>query len=181
MSFKDTIKSYINKIYRKDTFTNEMLKSVGLQLDENLINIKDLNSQLFFDTATEYGLNIYERDLGIVNKTASLSDRRQNVQANWTAVRGKKFALKDVQNICNSWNNGKLTASFKNGVILLEFNDIYGRPADMDKLLATIENIKPAHLPLEYTILYHTWGDISKTTWADVGKMTWGDVKEGQW
>ncbi len=181
MSFKDTIKSYINRIYRKDDFTNEYLKAIGSELDNAETNIADFESQLFFDTATNYGLRLYERDLGIVNTKTLISDRRQNVQANWTAVRGKKFKLSDIQNICNAWRNGKVSVSFTNGVIVLEFNDIYGRPSDIDSLLATIENIKPAHLPLEYSILYHTWGDVAKKTWGFFGDKNWNDVKEGEW
>lgn len=181
MSFKDTIKSYINRIYRKDGFTNEYLKAVGAELDVAEINIADFESQLFFDTATNYGLRLYERDLGIVDTKTLISDRRQNVQANWTAVRGKKFKISDIQNICNAWKNGKVSVSFTNGVIVLEFNDIYGIPSDIDSLLETIENIKPAHLPLEYSILYHTWGDVAKKTWIFFGDKNWNDVKEGEW
>lgn len=181
MSFKDIIKGYINRLYRKDTFTNEFLNAVGLELDYTEKSIKDFESQLFFDTATDYGLKIYERDLAIVNTKTLLSERRQNVQANWIAVRGKVFRLQDIQNICNAWKNGKVSVSFKKGVILLEFNDIYGRPSDIDSLLLTIENIKPAHLPLEYTILYHIWGEVAKKTWQYFSNKTWNDVKEGDW
>lgn len=181
MKFEDIIKSYINKIYRKDSFTNKYLKAIGSELDNTKTNIADFESQLFFDTATDYGLRLYERDLGMININTLISERRQNVQANWVAVRGKKFKLSDIQNICNAWKNGRVTVDFINGVIVLTFNDIYGRPSNLDKLLETIENIKPAHLPLEYSIVYHTWGDVSKKTWGFFGDKNWNDVKEGEW
>lgn len=181
MSFKDTIKGYINKLYRKDSFSNEFLKAIGTELDTSEQNIKDFESQLFFDTATDYGLRLYERDLGVVNTKTLISERRQNVQANWRAARGKKFKLSDIQNICNAWRNGKVSVSFINGVIILEFNDIYGRPSDIDSLINTIENIKPAHLTLKYSILYHTWEDVAQKTWSDFNNKTWSYMKEGEW
>ncbi len=181
MNFKDTIKSYINKIYRKDRFTNMILHSVGKELELLEQEIKDFENQLFFDTATNEGLKIYERDLGLKANKQTIDSRRQNVQANWTATRGKVFRLKDIQNICNAWRNGKVSVSFKNGVILLEFNDLYGRPSDLDSVLATIEEIKPAHLPLNYVVLFHTWSDTKTKTWSNFNDNNWNYVKEGEW
>lgn len=181
MKFEDIIKSYINKIYRKDSFTNKYLKAIGSELDNTKTNIADFESQLFFDTATDYGLRLYERDLGMININTLISERRQNVQANWVAVRGKKFKLSDIQNICNAWENGRVTVDFINGVIVLTFNDIYGRPSNLDKLLETIENIKPAHLPLKCNIRYHTYGEVKKKTCNFFEGKTYKYIREGNW
>jgi len=44
-----------------------------------------------------------------------------------------------------------------------------------------MDDIKPAHLGLEWIFRTHSWRDATKKTWGFMKKRKWFDVKEGEW
>ena len=84
-----------NKLYQKDEFVTELYKAAGIIMQEIVERLSDVERQIFFDTMTETGVKIIETYLGIhPQKGAELADRRQNVQANWLAGKGKNLLCK---------------------------------------------------------------------------------------
>jgi hypothetical protein len=59
-----------------------------------------------------------------------------------------------LQRVCNSWKNGEIVVDFIGGKITLTFVASYGIPSDLDALKASIEEVKPAHIPFAYVIKY---------------------------
>ena len=171
-----------NKLYRKAVFVNDFYTVVAIVYESLLSRLDEAEKQLFFDTMTLPGIEIFERYLGITVPTGtSIEERRNNVKANWLAARGKKFTLKMIQEICLAWDKGKVDVSFTSGKIKIAFLEIYGIPSFIDSLRKTIDRIKPAHLPYEFIYQLHTWGDVKTHTWDFFKNNTWEYVKSGDW
>ena len=47
----------------------------------------------------------------------------------------------------------------------------------MTGLKSILEEIKPAHLGINYVFTFATWGEVKKLTWGDLKKMTWDEVR----
>ena len=70
---------------------------------------------------------------------------------------------------------------------VIEHNDKYyfdikfvgtrGIPSNMTGLKSILEEIKPAHLGINYVFTFATWGEVKKLTWGDLKKMTWDEVR----
>ena len=44
--------------------------------------------------------------------------------------------------------------------------------------MKSVEDIKPAHLGVDYIFRYRTWGDLQPFTWKAIDKYSWKNVKE---
>ena len=62
--------------------------------------------------------------------------------------------IKLIQKICDSWKNGEIEADFVDGKIQIQFIGSFGIPSDLDSLKESIEEIKPAHLPIAWLYRY---------------------------
>ncbi|MGL5427209.1 MAG: putative phage tail protein, partial [Cetobacterium sp.] len=56
------------------------------------------------------------------------------------------------------------------------FISIIGIPRDVEVLKSAINEAKPAHLPIEYTFRYRTWGNLLENNWRYYKQFTWGQV-----
>lgn len=165
MNSAESMISYNNKIYRKDAFVRAVYTAAGGTMEMILNRLNDAEKQIFFDTMTEDGARLIEGYLGITPPDhASIEDRRQNIQSNWFAAKGKKFTIKMIRDVSEAWDNGAVDVQFTNGKIIITFIDIIGIPKYVDKIKETIEKIKPAHLDFEIAFRYNTYGMVGKYT-----------------
>ena len=89
-----------NKLYQKDDFVRALYNASGLTVEGVLERLDEAEKQEFFDTMTETGVQLIEGYLGIVPpKDADIAERRQNVQSNWLAAKGKKFTIEMIQDV----------------------------------------------------------------------------------
>ena len=44
-------------------------------------------------------------------------------------------------------------------------------------LKSILEEIKPAHLGINYVFTFATWGEVKKRRWGDIKKLTWDGVR----
>ena len=82
IQFKEYALKAINKMYRNDPWVRELYQAAGLQLQDIDVLLDELLDNGFFDTVSERGLRVYEKDLGIVAK-GSIEQRRNIVQMLW--------------------------------------------------------------------------------------------------
>lgn len=164
---------------QQDPWVNELFRSIELQLDiARQLNDTIADSQLF-DIAKEQTLVMYERELGIAtDATKPEEERRSNIEAHWKS--SGKTDIQLLQGIADSWKNGTIDVKFTEGKLIVEFVGMYGIPTDLDTLKFTLEEVKPAHLPIEYAFKYHVWREYASTTWKKVSAYTWDDVFEGE-
>jgi hypothetical protein len=176
MSSKTDMISYLNKLYRDDPWVNELFNSAGVEMDKIGDLLDEIVNQMFFDTAIEDGLMIYEKELGITTNTSlNLADRRSAISAKWKM--GSKSDLELIQLIADSWHNGAVEVEFLSGKIHVQFVSIYGIPTDLDGLKDAIEQIKPAHLAIYYTFKYRTHGQLTSYTHVHLASYTHAEIR----
>lgn len=151
MSLKDDIIALINVAYRQDEFINDFTSAVTSVMNNLTLFCQSIRNNFFFDSLDEEGAQWWEKLLSIIpTPTQTISDRRSKIQAKWLSKYHNDVDL--LQRVCDAWKNGEVEVGFINGKIQIKFVGSYGVPSDLDALKASIEEIKPAHLP--YLILY---------------------------
>ena len=80
-----------------------------------------------------------------------------------------------VKNVASSYSNGEVeviedAAHYR---FVIRFVGILGIPGNMADLKLTIEEIKPAHLVVEYEYIYNVWSDVEMLTWEQAVARTW--------
>lgn len=96
--------------------------------------------------------------------------------------RGKgKLTLELIKRTVEAYTYAQTEVKF-DGIIHIAFTSVYGRPPNMEDVYATIENIKPAHIPVEYTFRYRTHDDIRNcmATHQKLSEITHEEIRSGQ-
>lgn len=148
-----SLKELINKLH-KDERESKFTQNIFGAVYDKLLKVNDFVGQLkkefFFDTMT-ISLKAYEKLLKIVpSVNATIEDRRSAIRAKWRA--NGKNSMKLIIDVCNSWKNGEIEATFTGGKYQLRFVGAYGVPSDFNALISMLEEIKLAHIG--YNILF---------------------------
>jgi hypothetical protein len=176
---KENLLNNLNKIIRKDKYVDNVMTPQGEDLESIALKIIELSNEYFFDTMSLEGIAVYERQMDF-KTIGTLEDRRQQIEARWKTA--GKCSLELLQNIANSWRNGLVEIQFISGVIEVTFSSLVGVPSDLEGLKKAIGEAKPAHLGINYSFKYSTWGmvkDLGQTTqyWKDKG-YTYTQMRE---
>lgn len=155
---KEKLLNMLHKVYRKDNWIGQLFQTAGLELDNVSTAIDEINNQYFINTATDWGLKLYEWELGITKPSKKLEARRSTVEAKWKT--GGKVDIALLQAVADSWKNGEIDVTFPDGKIHITFVGDYGVPTDLEDLYAALDEVKPAHLAIVYTFRYLLIKDI---------------------
>lgn len=169
------IRNRMNKINQMSKFVSAIADAMQIDIDSLKRRVVQCNSNLFFDSCSEDCLKLYEAEAGITPMASqTLEDRRSALVAKWRAEGKCDITL--LQAVADSWKYGRVTVDFVDAIIVIRFVD-KGIPTDIDGLKKALEEIKPAHLPINYIFIYNTWNDIACMTWGDVAASTWDELK----
>lgn len=164
---KEYILAQLNKLHRTDPWVNEIFAASGLTLDAVADLILGLYNSNWFDLLNERWVKYYETKMGITPTVSqTLEDRCSAIQAKWKS--GGKIDLALIQAVCDSWQNGEVSAAFTDGIIQLTFNSTYGVPSDLQTLLNAVDDVKPAHLALAYVLKYLLISDVQAMTLTEM-------------
>lgn len=174
--------SLINKLPRFDN--NIIVKEIqsGLDIEIEILKkeIEEVFAQLFVETAT-WGLEYWEKMIGISKNTLDYITRRENIKAKMRS-RGTT-SIQVIKNISEAYSNGEVDIiidgpKFK---FYVKFIGTMGIPAALDELNKTIEEIKPCHLEHEFIFSYLTWDQYEKYnyTWDkwDSLNLMWNEFE----
>ena len=179
MSHKITIINNLHKVFRGDHYINSLLETAGERSDNISTKADEIEKEYWFDTMSEMGVAILEGQMDYKSMGKTIHDKREELEGRWKIA--GKCDLQLLQTIANSWRNGEVAVLFTNACIKITFISIIGIPRDVESLKAAIDEAKPAHLPVEYTFRYRTWGNLLQNTWGYYKQFTWAQVlrKEG--
>ena len=171
----DKVINFINKIFRNDDISKHIAKISQTELENVEIKITDIESNIFLDSAT-WSTDIFEKELDIEYvEDKTIDERKSIISAKWRGA--GKLTLELIQDTVKAYTTNVVSVRF-NGVIIIDFSDKIGVPNDIDSLMKSIEDIKPAHLGVDYIFRYRKWGDLNQFMWKNISKYSWKEAKE---
>ena len=170
--------AYIDNI--NNNFDNPITKPIidVLEIEENILNecIESTLNQFYVDSAT-YGLDYWEKMLGISKNTFDIETRRENIKAKMRS-RGTT-SVSVIKNICEAYSNGEvdIIVNHNDYSFVIDFVGSIGIPKAFAELDKTIEEIKPCHLAHSYRFNYNTHNDLSKFTHEELANYTYEELR----
>ena len=156
----------------------QILQRILSQVTDDLENgLSSTISECFVSTASKL-LSRYENLLGLsVDVSKSAEFRRERIRAK---ISGAGTTTKQmIEDVSRSYSNGEVEVVEDNGNsrFVIRFVGTLGIPGNMADLKLTIEEIKPAHLMVEYEYIYNTWEDANVLTWDATSAYTWEEIR----
>lgn len=170
--------AYIDNI--NHNFDNPITRAIidAFEIEEKILNetIEDVKKQFFVDEAT-WGLDKWEKMLGISKNNNDIQTRRENIKAK---MRSRGTTTIDViKNICEAYSNGvvDIIVNHSDYSFVIDFIGSIGVPKAFDELDKTINEIKPCHLAHSYKFNYNTHADLSKFTHEQLANYTHEELR----
>ena len=173
--------SLINKL--PSFYDNDIVKPIqnALNIEADSINssVEDTLNQFFVSNAT-YGLDNWEKMLGISKNNFDIQTRRENIKAKMRS-RGTT-SIDVIKNICEAYSNGEvdIIVNHSDYSFVIKFVGSIGIPQAFDELDKTIENIKPCHLAHSYEFTYNAHSKLSKFTHEELSRFTHEELRSSQ-
>lgn len=184
MTYKEYIISTLHKLYRNDPWLNELYNAVDIELKKVDATTKEDYDNIFFNSLTEYGCKVFEKDLGIIPaRGSSLEQRRKIIKSKWLS---RPFcSLPILQSIADVHFNGGVKVSY-DGDATLTYTTLLGfNYFDTDKTIfeKSIDDVKPAHFDSIWKYSSNIWGSyfipndwqrfLENAVWASKLSDTW--------
>ena len=172
--------AYIDNI--NNNFDNPITKPIidVLEIEENILNecIESTLNQFYVDSAT-YGLDYWEKMLGISKNIFSIQTRRENIKAKMRS-RGTTN-IKVIKNICEAYSNGivEIIVNHSDYSFVVDFVGSIGMPQAFEELDKTINEIKPCHLAHSYKFNYITNKQLKDYTHSQLSAYTHEQIRNG--
>ena len=168
----------INKL--PSFYDNHITKPIqdSFTVEANSINdeVENTLNQFYVDSAT-YGLDKWEKMLGISKNNFDYQTRRENIKAKMRS-RGTT-TLSVIKNICEAYSYGEVEIIVNHANYSFEINFVgsIGVPKAFAELDKTVNDIKPCHLAHSYKFNYNTHSDISKYTHEELANYTHEEIR----
>ncbi|GIO93198.1 YmfQ family protein [Paenibacillus lactis] len=164
--------SYLPAYYETSRVMQSDMEAKGSEMDALYQALNEAADQFFVRTAT-WGLDRWEEELGIPTDRAKPMEQRRAVLE--SKLRGAgTFSGRLVKNVAEAYDGGAVEVTFQPGEwrFTVQFVDTLGIPPNLEDLKAAIEEIKPAHLAVDYAFNYLLIRDIHEVmTLDELGQM----------
>ena len=170
--------SLINKL--PSFYDNCITKPIqdSFTVEANLMNdkVEKTLEQFFVDSAT-YGLDYWEKMLGISKNNNDIQTRRENIKARMRS-RGTT-TVSFIKNICEAYSNGEvdIIVNHSDYSFVIDFIGTIGIPRAFAELDKTINEIKPCHLAHSYRFNYNTHSNLANYTHEQLANYTHDEMR----
>ena len=171
----------INKL--PSFYDNDITKPIqdSFTVEGNSINdeVDNTLKQFYVDSAT-YGLDKWEKMLGISKNNFNIQTRRENIKAKMRS-RGAT-SIEVIKNICEAYSNGIVEININHSDYSFEISFIstIGVPLSFDEMDRVVNEIKPCHLAHSYKFNYNTHSDISNYTHGQLANYTHTEIRNSK-
>jgi hypothetical protein len=186
VSRTDVMLAYVPKFIQAARSYKAVMDAEGPEFDLVRTNIADILSQFYVETATEWGLDLWEQMLGLKSYAGKpLDQRRSRIISKLRGMGTVTVSL--IKNVAESYTYGTVEVTERPELysFTVTFSDKHGIPPNYTDLQAAIEEIKPAHLAVNYVLRYLIWDelDAAALTWEalDAKALTWDEFEMGGW
>lgn len=133
----------------------------------NATELNNLNNKitvvynnLYLDSCDDNTLTRWEKILNLdCDNNVNANFRRSRI---YSRLRGQgTFTVAFLQNVAESFENGEVDVIEDNAnyAFTVKFVGVKGIPSNLDDLKAVIEELKPAHLAVNYIFAYMLWSE----------------------
>jgi len=153
--------AYVPKFIQQTQAYKAIIDAQGPEFDQLRTNIEDILKQFYVETATEWGLELWEQMLNLKSYAGKpLDQRRSRIISKLRGMGTVTISL--IKNVAESYVNGtvEITEDNVNYSFIVKFVDDLGVPPNLQDLQQAIEEIKPAHLAVQYEYKYLLIKDI---------------------
>ena len=170
--------SLINKL--PSFYDNYITKPIqdSFTVEANLMNdkVEKTLEQFFVDSAT-YGLDYWEKMLGISKNNNDIQTRRENIKARMRS-RGTT-TVSFIKNICEAYSNGEvdIIVNHSDYSFVIDFIGSIGILRAFAELDKTINEIKPCHLAHSYRFNYNTHSNLANYTHEQLANYTHDEMR----
>ena len=171
----------INKL--PSFYENDITKPIqdSFTVEANSINdeVENTLNQFYVDSAT-YGLDKWEKMLGISKNNNDIQTRRENIKAKMRS-RGAT-SIDVIKNICEAYSNGVVEININHSDYSFEISFIstIGVPLSFEEMDRVVNEVKPCHLAHSYKFNYNTHSDISKYTHEQLANYTHAEIRNSK-
>lgn len=168
----------INKL--PSFYDNYITKPIqdSFSVEANSINdeVENTLNQFFVDSAT-YGLDYWEKMLGISKNNFDIQTKRENIKAKMRS-RGTT-SIEVIKNICEAYSNGEveIIVNHSDYSFVIDFVGSIGVPKAFAELDKTISEIKPCHLAHSYKFNYNTHSNLTNYTHEQLANYTHDEIR----
>ena len=161
--------------YRKSKVMNDLIHSIENEF-ERLKSETTLTENQFFVILSDRNIKNHEDDVGLVpDASADIETRRGRVLSK---LRGTGTVTKTMmKNVAASFVNGdiEIIEYPSEYCFAVKFTSKTGVPYNIADIQAMVEEIKPAHLAVEYIFTYRLWQDILDEIqiWTTAKNYSW--------
>ncbi|WDQ34811.1 DUF2313 domain-containing protein [Paenibacillus marchantiae] len=168
MSKVEVLMTLLPPLYENVLEMQLLTETEGVELDRLMVGLESVLDQFYPESAT-WALDRYERDLQITTNQAKPDDQRRSVII--SKMRGSgKVSGSMLKNVAQAYESGGIEVAVEPSEyrIMIRFVDTYGLPPNLDDLKAAIEDIKPAHMTVEYRLRYLTIAEVESMTLEEI-------------
>lgn len=164
--------------YRKSKVVKELYTAVQIILDKVSADISAEDLKLFITTTDDFSQ--HEKDVGLTATTSDNETKRARVLAR---IQGNsvltKSALEELVAVYDK-TGCAVTEDFANYTVTILFSGRKGKPYNFNEIQSAVDEVKPAHIKIEYEFMKNTWADLKSklNTWTNATSQTWGDAAE---
>ena len=164
-------------------YDNDITKPIqdSFTVEANSINdeVENTLNQFYVDSAT-YGLDNWEKMLGISKNNFDYQTRRENIKAKMRS-RGTT-TLSVIKNICEAYSYGEvdIVVDHANYSFEVHFIGSIGVPKAFAELDKTVNDIKPCHLAHSYKFRYNNHEYLSQFTHEYLSQFTHDDLRNSK-
>ena len=173
--------SLINKLpsFYENNIVKFIHNALGVEADSINNTVEDTLNQFFVDDAT-WGLNKWEKMLGISKNNFDYQTRRENIKAKMRS-RGTT-SIDVIKNICEAYSYGEVEIIVNHIDYSFEIHFVgsIGIPQAFAELDKTIEEITPCHLAHSYKFRYSNHEYLSKYTHEELGQYTHDELRNSR-
>ncbi len=173
-----SLMKFMPPYYRESPVVVDLQGAFGSQTEALAAAKEDLFKQFTLDTAT-WGLANWEKAYGLeVEVTKDHEYRRSRVRSKMRSTSTTTLAM--IKNVAESFSNGSVELIEEPGSHHFEIKFVgnIGIPPNMEDLQGAVEELKPAHLAVDYTVIYRTHLVLRQFTHAQLSAFTHRQIRE---
>lgn len=166
--------------YSKSDFVVKLQEAAQLCVDMTEQYIENGRRQLNIKTCDKDFLKRYAKIYGVPYSDSTAEACRADILAKKRST--GELTVDRIKAILQSYGceEVRIVEDIPNFKVTIEFLTLLGEPPNFDAVMSTLRGLFPAHLAIEYKLLFNTWDDTSDESYNDVKRYTWNELSTAE-